>query len=148
MLRQMGLFGDPADPETNALVVKMLQLPETSQILDHLANQQQKAQEMQQQQMAMQEQQMAMQQQQAEAQMQPKQTFDPEAEQMKAEIEMQKQQMKSQADVEKLGIQSKAKQDEYAAQKVADLRHELMMKQLGGGENQGKPRPGSSDGNN
>lgn len=148
MLRQMGLFGDPADPETNALVVKMLQLPETSQILDHLANQQQKAQEMQQQQMAMQEQQMAMQQQQAQAQMQPKQTFDPEAEQMKAEIEMQKQQMKSQADVEKLGIQSKAKQDEYAAQKVTDLRHELMMKQLGGGENQGKPRPGSSDGNN
>jgi len=91
---------------------------------------------------------MAMQQQQADAQMQPKQSFDPEAEQMKAEIEMQKQQMKSQAEMEKLGIQSKAKQDEYAAQKVTDLRHELMMRQLNGGENQEKPRPDGSDRNN
>jgi hypothetical protein len=93
----------------------------------------------------MQEQQMAMQQQQIDAQSQPKQSFDPEAEQMKAEVEMQKQQMKNEADMEKLNAQSRAKQDEYAAQKVTDLRHELMMKQLGGGESQGKPRPDGSD---
>jgi hypothetical protein len=56
MLRQMGLFGDPTDADTNALTVKMLQLPETTDILEVLAMQQQKQAQMQQQMMAMQQQ--------------------------------------------------------------------------------------------
>jgi hypothetical protein len=120
-LRQMGLFGDPADPETNALVVRMLQLPETGQILEHLASQQQKQQEQQAQQMEMQQQQMQMQQQQMETQAAPKQsTFDPEAEQMKSQLRLQENETKSEAS-------SRSKQDDYAAQKLADLQSQILM---------------------
>lgn len=142
VLRQMGLFGDPADPETNALVVQMLQLPETSTILQHLARQQQKLEEQKQQMMEMQQQQMAMQQQQVEQQGQMGGSqFDPEAEQMKAEIDMQKQQAKHELEMRKLDAQSRAKQDEYAAQKLADYQSGVLQKITGPDQIQDKPRP-------
>jgi hypothetical protein len=112
VLRQMGLFGDPADPETNALVVKMLQLPETGQILQHLQNQQAKQQEQQQQMMEMQ-------QQQAESQQAPKQTFDPEAEQMKSQMRIAENEAKAQS-------ASRSKQEDYAAQKLSDIQAQAM----------------------
>jgi hypothetical protein len=114
ILRQMGLFGDPQDPETNALVVRMLQLPETGTILEHLANQQMKQQEQQQMMMEMQQQQMQM-------QAAPKQAaFDPEAEQMKSELRIRENEAKAEA-------ASRSKQDDYAAQKLADLQSQLVM---------------------
>jgi hypothetical protein len=129
-LRQMGLFGDPADPETNALVVKMLQLPETGEILEHLARQAEKQQEQQQQMMEMQQQQM-MAQQQGQSQ---GQQYDPEAESHRAELDAQKQstlaEQKAQMDQQKLQMQSQAKQEEYAAQKIADINHALAMQAI------------------
>ena len=114
VLRQMGLFGDPADPETNALVVRMLQLPETGTILQHLANQQMKQQEQQQMMMEMQQQQMEM-------QAMPKQAaFDPEAEQLKSELRIREADAKADA-------ASRSKQDDYAAQKLTDLQAGLMQ---------------------
>lgn len=128
ILRQMGLFGDPADPETNALVVKMLQLPETGTILEHLAKQQAKQQEQQQQMMEMQQQQMQMQQ-------QPKQTaFDPEAESMKSEMRIQENNAKAEA-------ASKAKQDDYAAQKLADIQTQGVMSLMNPAGSQKSPNP-------
>jgi len=128
LLRQMGLFGDPADPETNALVVKMLQLPETGTILEHLAKQQAKQQEQQQQMMEMQQQQMQMQQ-------QPKQTaFDPEAESMKSEMRIQENNAKAEA-------ASKAKQDDYAAQKLADIQTQGVMSLMNPAGSQNSPNP-------
>ena len=122
-LRQMGLFGDPADPETNALVIKMLQLPETGQILQHLQNQQAKQQEQQQQMMEMQQQQMEM-------QSGPKPTaFDPEAEQMKSEMRIRENESK-------IDAQSQAKQDDYAGQKLAEMRQQMMMQQMNPQQNQ------------
>jgi len=113
MLRQMGLFGDPADPETNALVIKMLQLPETGTILQHLQNQQAKQQEQQQQMMEMQQQQM-------EAQQAPKQSaFDPEAEQMKSQMRIAENEAKAQS-------ASRSKQEDYAAQKLSDIQAQAM----------------------
>lgn len=127
VLRQMGLFGDPADPETNALVVRMLQLPETGQILEHLANQQQKQQEQQQQMMEMQQQQMEMQQ-------APKQTaFDPEAEQMKSQMRIAENEAKS-------ASASRSKQEDYASQKLADLQTQAAMKMMMPDQNQ-PPQP-------
>ena len=38
----MGVFGDPADPETNKLFVEMVNMPESSKILEHLAKQNEK----------------------------------------------------------------------------------------------------------
>lgn len=136
VLRQMGLFGDPADPETNALVVQMLKLPETSQILQHLARQQQKQQEMQQAAMEMQQQQMEM-------QAAPKQSFDPEAESMKAELDTAKQQAKAEADLQKMREQSQQKREDYAAQKLADLQSQLALQSLSMQSGQEKPRPGN-----
>lgn len=128
ILRQMGLFGDPADPETNALVVKMLQLPETGTILEHLAKQQAKQQEQQQQMMEMQQQQMQMQQ-------QPKQTaFDPEAESMKSQMRIQENNAKAEA-------ASKAKQDDYAAQKLADIQTQGVMSLMNPAGSQKSPNP-------
>jgi hypothetical protein len=125
-LRQMGLFGDPADPETNALVVKMLQLPETGEILEHLARQAEKQQMQQQQMMEMQQQQMMAQQQQPQGQQ-----YDPEAEGHRAELDMQKQTMlaeqKAQMEQAKMQMQSQQKQEEYAAQKIADINHAMAM---------------------
>jgi hypothetical protein len=124
VLRQMGLFGDPADPETNALVVKMLQLPETGTILEHLANQQAKQQEQQQQMMEMQQQQMEMQQQQMEMQGQPKQAaFDPEAEAMKSEMRIKEATAKAEAS-------SRSKQEDYAAQKLTDLQTNMLQQSM------------------
>lgn len=124
VLRQMGLFGDPADPETNALVVKMLQLPETGSILEHLANQQAKQQEQQQQMMEMQQQQMEMQQQQMEMQGQPKQAaFDPEAEAMKSEMRIKEATAKAEAS-------SRSKQEDYAAQKLTDLQTNMLQQSM------------------
>lgn len=134
ILRQMGLFGDPADPETNALVVRMLQLPETTQILEHLANQQMKMEEQQAQMMEMQQQQMA-------AQQAPKQSFDPEAEQMKMQMEIEKQSAKHNMDLEKLNAQSSNKREEFAAQKLAEMQHQLVSSEISPQEQQVKPRP-------
>jgi hypothetical protein len=119
MLRQMGLFGDPTDPETNALTVKMLQLPETTDILGVLAMQQQKQAQMQQQMMQMQQQQMA-------AQSQPKQApFNPEAEQMKTQLDLEKQQqlfqMKHQAEMEKMQADAQFRTEDYATKQIADI---------------------------
>ena len=142
VLRQMGLFGDPADPETNALVVQMLQLPETTTILQHLARQQQKLEEQKQQMMEMQQQQMAMQQQQVEQQGQMGGSqFDPEAEQMKVELDLQKQQAKHELEMRKLDAQSRAKQDEYAAQKLADYQSGVLQNITAPDQIQDKPRP-------
>jgi septal ring factor EnvC (AmiA/AmiB activator) len=122
----MGLFGDPADPETNALVVKMLQLPETGEILEHLARQAEKQQMQQQQMMEMQQQQMMAQQQQPQGQQ-----YDPEAEGHRAELDMQKQttlaEQKAQMEQAKMQMQSQQKQEEYAAQKIADINHAMAM---------------------
>lgn len=124
MLRQMGLFGDPTDPETNALTVKMLQLPETTDILEVLAMQQIKQQQMQQQMMAMQQQQMA-------AQAQPKQAaFNPEAEQMKAQLDMEKQgqllQMKHQNEMQKMQADAQFKSEDYATKQIADIAKDAL----------------------
>lgn len=124
MLRQMGLFGDPTDPETNALTVKMLQLPETSDILEVLALQQQKQMMMQQQMMEMQQMQMAM-------QAQPKQVaFNPEAEQMKTQLDLEKQQQlidaKTRADIAKINAQTQAQSEGYAAKHVADIANNVI----------------------
>jgi hypothetical protein len=120
----MGLFGDPTDPETNALTVKMLQLPETTDILGVLAMQQQKQAQMQQQMMMMQQQQMA-------AQAQPKQApFNPEAEQMKTQLDLEKQQqlfqMKHQADMEKMQADAQFKSEDYATKQIADIAKDAL----------------------
>lgn len=140
-LRQMGLFGDPADPETNALVVKMLQLPETGEIIEHLGRQQQKMEEQMQQQQEL----MAMQAQQQQA---PKQQYDPEAEQHKAELDAQKQQMlleqKAEYEQQRLASQSKQKQEDYAAQKIADLNHQVTLQALTNNGQDSKTEPRAS----
>jgi len=119
MLRQMGLFGDPNDPETNALVVRMLQLPETSDILQNLGMQAQKQQAMQAQMQEMQQ-----------MQMQNQAKFNPEAEQMKAQLDMQKiehqQQLKAQSDMMKLQEQSRLNTNDYAAKAIADVSKDLL----------------------
>lgn len=126
-LRQMGLFGDPADPSTNRLVISMLDLPDTSKILDHLDLQEQ--QMMMQAQMAqqMQEQQMA-------AAAQSGQQFDPEAEQMKSQLDIQKNQAKMeaklQADIEKMREHSRLQQDNEAAKGIAEISKEKLRREV------------------
>ena len=71
----------------------------------------------------------------------PKQTFDPEAEAMKAEIEQGKLSAKSEADIAKLREQSKQKREDYAAQKLADLQAQLALQAVAPTPAQGKPRP-------
>lgn len=121
--RQMGLFGDPADPATNMLVVKMLKLPETSMIMEHLEAQQEKFEQMQQ---------MAMMQ--AQQQAAPKQSFDPEAEQMKTELEIQKIQAqvgaKMQADMAKLQERSRLAQENDAAKAMVGLSEESLRRNI------------------
>jgi len=125
-LRQMGVFGDPADPETNKLFVEMVNMPESSKILQHLEMQNQKVQMMQQQQQEMMQQQMAMQAQQA--QQQPVSTFNPEEEQMKSQLKTQEQvaiiRAKLEADIAletaKAGIASNAQEEQQDAQMQAD----------------------------
>jgi hypothetical protein len=113
-LRQMGVFGDPADPETNKLFVEMVNMPETSKILDHLEKQNQKVQQMQAQQQQVGEQQMAMQEQQmqmqmAESQKQPVSNFNPEEEQLKSQLKMQEEQQKSQLKIQEKLAEIRAK---------------------------------------
>jgi hypothetical protein len=134
ILRQMGLFGNPEDPETNALVVRMLQLPETTQILEHLSNQQMKMEEQQAQMMEMQQQQMA-------AQQAPQQSFDPEAEQMKMQMTMEQQAAKHEMELEKLAAQSSNKREEFAANKLVDMQQQMLTEQTAPQQQQGKPRP-------
>lgn len=112
--RQMGLFGDPNDPTTNMLVVKMLKLPETSIIMEHLEQQQQKAEEMKQ---------FAMEQ--AQQQSQPAAGFDPEAEQMKTQLDITKiqaqQGAKLEADIQKMRERSRLTQENDAAKSMVGL---------------------------
>ena len=125
-LRQMGVFGDPTDPETNRLFVELTNMPNASRIYQHLEGQAQKQQEMQAQQMMM------MQQQQA-AQSSAKQ-FDPEAEQMKAQIEIQKRTSEIQAQLEadialesaKAGLQAAANEDNA----ITDLGKQRLMQAM------------------
>ena len=128
----MGLFGDPQDPETNALVIRMLQLPETSDILQNLENQQMKKQGMEQQAQQMQQMQMQLEQQ---------KMFNPEAEQMKAQLDMEKQsqlmQMQSQIDMQKQSQKSDLTNNEYAAKQIADLSKNMIT----GDSDQQKAQP-------
>ena len=137
-LRQMGVFGDPADPETNKLFVEMVNMPESSKILEHLEMQNQKVQQMQAQQQQVGEQQMAMQQQQHEmamaqaAQAQQQQQlsdFNPEEEQFKMQLKLQEElaliRAKLEADIAletaKAGIASNAQEEQSEAQMNASL---------------------------
>jgi hypothetical protein len=78
------------DPETNKLFVELVNMPETSRILDHLDIQNEKMAAAQQQQMAMQQQQLEMQQQAALAQQQQKNQYDFQAEEHKAQLDILK----------------------------------------------------------
>jgi len=113
--RQMGLFGDPADPTTNMLVIKMLKLPETSMIMEHLQIQDEKVQQMQE---------FAMQQAQMQAQPKPSE-FDPEAEQMRTQLDISKiqaqQGAKLEADITKMRERSKLLQENDAAKSMVEI---------------------------
>jgi hypothetical protein len=126
-LRQMGVLGDPMDPETNRLFVDLTSMPNASKIYEHLEKQAVKQQQMQ-------EQQMMMMQQQAAAQQQPKEEFNPEVEQAKAQIEIGKKtaeiQAKLQADITlattKAGLEAQANED-FA---MADLGKQRLMQAM------------------
>lgn len=122
--RQMGLFGDPADPETNMLVVRMLKLPETSMIMEHLAAQNEKVQQMQQ---------FAMEQQQAQN-APPPSGFDPEAEQMKTQLDIQKiqaqQGAKMEADIVKMRERSRLLQENDASKSMVKLSEETLRRNI------------------
>ena len=126
-LRQMGLFGDPQDPATNRLVIGMLDLPDTSKILQHLDNQEEQMAA----QAQMMQEQMA---QQAQTQAPTGKQFDPEAEQMKAELDIQKNQAavqnKLQADLEKMREHSRLQQDNDAAKGIVEVSKERLRSQV------------------
>ena len=132
-LRQMGIFGDPADPATNKLFVELVMMPETSKILKHLDEQAQKMAQMQQEQAAMMQQQMAAQQQPPPA---PGSDFNPEVEQAKAEIELNKKvgeiKAKLEADIAletaKAGIASSVEEDKVYSAQTASLTSSGPMK--------------------
>lgn len=124
LLRQMGLFGDPTDADTNALAVRMLQLPETSDILENLQMTKMKQEQMQQQAMQMKQQEL-------QAQVAAKQEqFNPEVEQAKAQIELQKQlalqEAKTQTDLMKIQAQVAAAGEQYAQKHVADIANNVI----------------------
>ena len=125
--RQMGLFGDPADPSTNMLVIKMLKLPDSSMILEHLAAQQERAAMMQE--AAMQA---------AAQQEQPKNAFDPEAEQMRTQLDISKiqaqQGAKLEADLTKMRERSRLLQENDAAKSLVDLSKESVRRNIFGPE--------------
>ena len=118
-LRQMGVFGDPMDPETNRLFIELANIPNASRIYQHLDQQAQKMQAMQEQQAQMMQQQAAM-----EAQAKQEQ-FNPEVEQMKMQLEIQKEQAVIQAQLEadislaaaKAGIDAQ-QNEEYAMTEI------------------------------
>ena len=122
--RQMGLFGDPQDPSTNMLVIKMLKLPETSMIMEHLQQQEQKMQEMQ-----------AFAMEQAQAQQQPPpSTFDPQAEQMRTQLDISKiqaqQGAKLEADIQKMRERSKLTQENDAAKSMVAISQKSIEKNI------------------
>ena len=122
--RQMGLFGDPADPSTNMLVIKMLKLPETSMIMEHLQQQEQKMQEMQ-----------AFAMEQAQAQQQPPpSSFDPQAEQMRTQLDISKiqaqQGAKLEADIQKMRERSKLTQENDAAKSMVTISQKSIEKNI------------------
>jgi hypothetical protein len=82
-LRQMGVFGDPMDPDTNKLFVELVNMSETSKILEHLDIQAQKM-------AAAQQQQLEMQQQAAAAQAQQQDQYNPQAEEHRTMLEIEK----------------------------------------------------------
>jgi NACalpha-BTF3-like transcription factor len=116
-LRQMGVFGDPADPDTNKLFIELVNMPEASKILNHLEEQQNKIKQAQVQQQEMMQAQMEMQ---AQSQQQQQPSFDIEAEQAKAEIEIAKKRAEIQAKLEaditlltaKAGLESQDEPDD------------------------------------
>jgi len=118
-LRQMGVFGDPMDPETNRLFIELANIPHASRIYQHLDQQAEKMAQMQQQQAAMMQQQAMI-----EAQAKQEQ-FNPEVEQMKMQLEVQKQQAIIQAKLEadislaaaKAGIDAQQNED-YAMTEI------------------------------
>jgi hypothetical protein len=123
--RQMGLFGDPADPSTNMLVVKMLKLPDTSMILEHLAMQQEQAAMMQQAAME------------AAAQGEQRQSeFDPEAEQMRTQLDISKiqaqQGAKLEADLAKMRERSRLLQENDASKSMVQLSTETLKRNIFG----------------
>jgi len=125
-MRQMGLFGDPSDPSTNKLVVSMLNIPETSKIIQHL-NEQEEGMAQQ----AMMAQQMAMQQQSVAEQSASK--FDPETAQMQSQLEIQKIQAqvaaKTDADLVKMRERSRLTQENDAAKGIVDISTEKIKSQ-------------------
>jgi len=127
--RQMGLFGDPADPATNMLVIKMLKLPDTAMILEHLANQQQQMAQMQ-----------AMMMQQAQEQAQPKSNFDPEAEAMKTQLDIEKiraqHAVKLDTDIAKMRERSRLLQENDAAKSMVTLSEENLRKNIFGSDDE------------
>jgi hypothetical protein len=132
--RQMGLFGDPADPATNILVVKMLKLPDTSMILEHLAMQQEQAAMMQQAAM--------------EAASQSEQSgsqFDPEAESMRTQLDISKiqaqQGAKLEADLAKMRERSRLLQENDAAKSMVDVSKQTIMRNIFGDQ---KPDTGKN----
>lgn len=132
--RQMGLFGDPADPATNILVVKMLKLPDTSMILEHLAMQQEQAAMMQQAAMEA-----AAQSQQSGSQ------FDPEAESMRTQLDISKiqaqQGAKLEADLAKMRERSRLLQENDAAKSMVDVSKQTIMRNIFGDQ---KPDTGKN----
>ena len=133
-LRQMGVFGDPMDPETNKLFVELVNMPETSRILDHLDIQNEKMAAAQQQQLEMQQQQMEMQQQAALAQQQQKNQYDFQAEEHKAQLDILKKKAeiasKLEADIAletaKAGIESQMNED----MAMTDLGKQQIMSEM------------------
>ena len=125
-LRQMGVFGDPMDPDTNRLFIELSNMPNASRIYQHLDGQAQKQQQMQMQQMEMMQQQAV---QQNSGKM-----FNPEEEQIKAQIEIQKRTAEIQAQLEadialesaKAGIMAAANEDGA----ITDLGKQRLMQTM------------------
>lgn len=132
-LRQMGVFGDPMDPETNRLFIELTNMPHASRIYEHLDQQAQKMQQMQEQQAAMMQQQAAM-----EAQSKQEQ-FNPEVEQAKMQMAIQQQtaiiQAKLEADISlaaaKAGIDAQQNED-YAMTEIG--KDQMMPSDINNGQ--------------
>jgi hypothetical protein len=131
-LRQMGIFGDPMDPATNRLFVQLVNMPETTKILDHLDEQEAKMAEAQQQQMMMQQEAQAAQQGQQQQIMQ----FNMQIEQAKAGIEIEKIKAQIAAKLEadialetaKAGLEAQSNED-YA---MVDIGKQFAMNDFAG----------------
>lgn len=126
-MRQMGLFGDPGDPSTNKLVISMLNIPETSKIIQHL-NEQEEGMAQQ----ALMAQQQMMEQQQIAAESVKR--FDPEEAQMLSQLDIQKIQAqvaaKTEADLLKMRERSRLTQENDAAKGIVDISKEKLKSQI------------------